>query len=330
MFRYIVKRLLVGLLTLWAVSTVTFFIFFALPASPGQAMCSKNCDPQTVAAIEKTLGMDKPIMQQYLDYHRGLFVGRTFERPAAAPQECPAPCLGYSFRTSEPVTDIIGRALPVTLSMMAGAAVIWLTFGVSLGMFSALRRGTVFDKAAIAFTLVGFSMPVYVTAILLLVIFVFGLQVLPLPSYTSILDDPVAWATGLIVPWVVLALFFGAVYARLARSQMLEILSEDYIRTARAIGLPKRKVYTRHALRAAITPIVTVAGLDIGAALGGAVITETVLSLQGMGWYAVQAVVNLNLPVIMATVLIAATGIVAANVIVDVLYAFIDPRVKLT
>jgi peptide/nickel transport system permease protein len=330
MFRFIVKRVLLSLLTLWAISSVTFLVFFAVPASPADTMCSKNCDPRTLAAITKSLGIDKPLTQQYIDYHAGLFKGRTFERPGFAPQVCPAPCLAYSFRTNEPVTKILARAMPVTFSIVVGAAVIWLAAGVTLGMISALRRGTVFDKSSIAFSLIGASMPVYVFAILLLVLFVFGLHLLPFPQYVSIFDNPGKWFLGLILPWLALAFIFAAQYARLARSQMLETLSEDYIRTARAIGLPKRTVYLRHAFRAAVTPIVTVAGLDIGVALGGAVITETIFGLQGMGWYAVQAIPNLNLPVIMATVLVAAFFIVCANVIVDCLYAVIDPRVRLS
>lgn len=330
MLRFFVKRSLLALLTLWAISSVTFMIFFALPASPGQAMCSKNCDAKTVAAIEKSLGMDRPLAEQYLEYHKGLFVGRTFTQPGVEPQVCPAPCLAYSFRTNEPVTSILARALPVTVSIVAGAFVIWIVVGVSLGMISALRRGTAFDKVAIGFSLVGASMPVYVFAILLLVTFVFGLGVLPIPHYVSPFENVGLWVQGMILPWFALAFIFAAQYARLARSQMLETLSEDFVRTARAIGLPKRTVYLKHALRAAITPIVTVAGLDLGVAMGGAVITETTFGIQGMGWQAVAAIPSLNLPVIMATVLVAAIFIVVSNVIVDCLYAVIDPRVKLT
>ncbi len=329
MLRFILKRSLIAILTLWAISSVTFFVFFALPANPAETMCGKNCDVRTIAAIQKNLGMDKPLPKQYLDYHAGLFVGRDFERQGREAQHCPAPCLAYSFRTNEPVTSIIGRAWPVTASIVVGGAVIWLTVGISLGMFSALRRGTVFDKTAIAFSLVGASMPIYVFAILLLATFVFGLHLLPYPHFVGLLEDPVGWVKALILPWFALAFIFAAQYARLSRSQMLETLSEDYIRTARAIGLSKRTVHLKHAFRAAITPIVTIAGIDIGGALGGAVITETIFGLQGMGWYAVRAIPNLNFPVIMATVLVAAFFLVAANVIVDCLYAVIDPRVKL-
>lgn len=330
MLRFIVKRLLIAVITLWAISSVTFLVFFAVPASPAETMCSKNCDQNTVNAINKSLGMDKPLITQYVDYHVGLFKGRTFERAGFPDEVCPAPCLAYSFRTHEPVTDILKRALPVTVSIVVGAATMWLIVGISLGMFSALRRGTVFDKASIAFSLVGASMPVYFFGLVLLAIFVFGLKWLDTPHYISPWDSFGGWVGGMILPWCALAFIFAAQYARLSRSQMLETLSEDYIRTARAVGLPKRTVYLKHAFRAAITPIVTIAGIDIGGALGGAVITETTFGMQGMGQYAVQAIPNLNLPVILATVLVAAFFIVTANVIVDCLYAVIDPRVKLS
>jgi peptide/nickel transport system permease protein len=292
-------------------------------------MCSKNCDAKTLASIQKSLGMDKPLTQQYVDYHLGLLRGRDFERVGQETLHCPPPCLAFSFRTNEPVISILGRALPVTASIVAGAAFIWLTVGVSMGMFSALRRGTVFDKVAIAISLVGASMPVYVFAIVLLVTFVFGLQVLPYPQYVPLTEDPIGWAQAMILPWLALAFIFTAQYARLSRSQMLETLSEDFIRTARAIGLPKRTVYLRHAFRAAVTPIVTIAGIDVATGLGGAVITESIFGFQGLGWNAVQAIPNLNFPVIMAIVLVAAFFIVAANTIVDCLYAVIDPRVRL-
>ncbi len=326
MLRFLIKRSLVAVVTLIGISAVTFLIFFAVPSSPALVMCSKNCTPTNMAAVERSLGLDKPLLTQYVDFHKGIFVGRTMPNYG----ECPAPCLGYSFRTREPVLNIISRALPVTVSIVLGAAVIWLTIGISLGMFSALRQGTTFDKVSIGVSLVGASMPVYFFAMILLLIFVFGFKLFSVPHYTSPFQDPGAFVVGMLLPWLALGFVQSAAYARLSRSQMLETLSEDFVRTARAIGLPKRTVYLRHALRAAITPIVTYAGLDLGALLGGVVITETVFGLRGLGGVSVLAVSDLNLPVVMATVLLAATFIVVSNVIVDTLYAFIDPRVKLS
>ena len=199
-----------------------------------------------------------------------------------------------------------------------------------LGTAAALRRGGALDKFSVGFSLGGASMQIFVLGPILVAVFVYGLGWLPRPTYTSPLVNPLAWATGLILPWVTLGAINSALYTRLSRAQMLETLSEDYVRTARAKGLTRREVNYRHALRAAITPIVTIAGLDIGINLGGVVITETTFNLQGVGRYAVQAINDLNLPIVMATVLLAATFIVVANVVVDMLYATIDPRVKLS
>jgi peptide/nickel transport system permease protein len=205
-----------------------------------------------------------------------------------------------------------------------------MLFGVSLGVYSALHRGTLGDKVAISIALIGASMPVYFFALILLGVFVFGLGLLDYPSFTPISENPVAWARSLILPWLALTFVQAAGYARYSRSQMLETLSEDYIRTARAVGLPRRTVHLRHALRAAITPVITLAGLDLGVFLGGVAITETIFGMPGMGWQSVRAAQDLNLPVVMATVLVAALFVVVSNMIVDVLYAFIDPRVKLS
>jgi peptide/nickel transport system permease protein len=328
MLRFIVKRTLVALLTLWAISIVTFLVFFAVPSNPAAAMCSKDCTPERIASVNHALGMDKPLLTQYIQFHKGIFVGRDLGNPPNV-EHCPAPCLGFSFRTREPVLNMLKRAFPVTISIVVGGAVLWLSIGISMGLISALRRGTLFDRFSIGFALVGASMPIYFFALILMAIFVFTLKILPYPQYVAITDNPFKWMQALILPWVALGLINSATYARLGRSQMLETLSEDYIRTARAIGLPKRTVHLRHAFRAASAPLVTQAGIDIGSALGGVVITETVFGMPGLGYQAVQAVPQLNLPVIMATVLIAAFFVVAANALVDVLYAVIDPRVKL-
>jgi len=329
MLRFIIKRSLIAFVTLFAISVITFLVFFAVPSDPAQAMCSKDCTPQRIQAINHALGMDKPLVTQYIEFHKGIFVGRQFGDPPNI-DNCPAPCLGFSFRTREPVFNIIKRALPVTLSLVVGGAIVWLTIGISMGMISALRRGSPFDKFAIGLSLVGASMPIYFFAMILMLLFVFGLKLLPFPSYTALTENPLKWFQALLLPWIALGLINSAQYARLSRSQMLETLSEDFIRTARAIGLPKRTVHLRHAFRASSAPIVTQAGIDIGVALGGVVITETVFGMPGLGKAAVDAVPSLNLPIVMATVLIAAFFVVVANTVVDVLYAVIDPRVKLS
>lgn len=330
MLRFIIRRLLVAVITVVAISLITFGLFFAVPSSPAKVMCGKNCTSADIAAVETRLGIRDPLHEQYLNYFKGVFVGRTYAEGTAFETRCDAPCLGYSFRNNQPVTEIVKQRLPITMSIVLGAAVIWLAIGLTLGMISALRRGTAFDKLAIGVSLVGASMQVYFFGLILLYILVYTTGLLPFPSYTPLTENPAKWALGLLLPWLTLGFLNSALYARLSRAQMLETLSEDYVRTARAKGLPLRTVYTRHALRAAITPIVTIAGLDIGTALGGTFITETIFGLQGLGKATVEAVQFLNLPVVLATVLLAAMFIVIANIIVDVLYAFIDPRVRLS
>ncbi|MGH3663242.1 MAG: ABC transporter permease [Micromonosporaceae bacterium] len=330
MLRYLIKRTLLGLTTLFAVSVATFLLFFAVPTNPAEVMCgeSKSCSAERIDEIEQRLGLDQPLVVQYGQFMSGVFVGRTYGEGDSA-RECPAPCLGYSFRSDEPVTDIVARTVPVTLSVVGGAAVVWLGIGLSLGMTSALRRGSWYDKTAIAISLTGAAMQVYFFGLILLIVFVYEFGVLPVPRYIPVTEDPLGWAGGLLLPWFALGFLSSAIYARLARAQMLETLSEDFIRTAQAKGLPKRTVYGRHALRAAATPLVTIAGLDIGNALGGTVITETVFGLNGLGRSAVRGVEYLDLPVVMVTVLLAAVFIVLANIVVDMLYAVIDPRVRL-
>jgi peptide/nickel transport system permease protein len=327
MARFLIKRLFSATLTLFAVSVLTFLMFFALPRDPVTGMCPKNCNPERLERVRDELGLNDPLISQYAGYMKGIVTGR--DLGSAQGGRCDAPCLGWSYVTNEAVSDTIGRVLPVTLSIVIPAAVLWLLLGVGLGMLSALRRGTWLDRMAIGFSLTGASLQLYFVGAVLLLVLVYNLRVLPVPSYTSIFDDPVKWASGLVLAWVALAFLFSAIYARLSRAQMLETLSEDFVRTARAKGLAKPRVYGRHALRAAITPVVTIAGLDVGGALGGTVITETTFGIQGLGRTAVDAVRSGDLPTIMATVLIAAVFVVMANVLVDLLYAAIDPRVRL-
>ncbi|MFI9639481.1 ABC transporter permease [Micromonospora sp. NPDC051925] len=327
MARFLVKRLFSATLTLFAVSVLSFLMFFALPRDPVTGMCPKNCNPERLERVRQELGLRDPLISQYAGYMKGIVTGR--DLGSAQGGRCDAPCLGWSYVSNEAVSDTIARVLPVTLSIVVPAAVLWLLLGVGLGMVSALRRGTWLDRAAIGFSLAGASLQLYFVGAVLLLVFVYTLRWLPVPSYTPLLDDPVRWASGLVLAWLALAFLFSAIYARLSRAQMLETLSEDFVRTARAKGLSKPTVYGRHALRAAITPVVTIAGLDVGGALGGTVITETTFGLNGMGRTAVDAVRSGDLPTIMATVLIAAVFVVLANVLVDLLYAAIDPRVRL-
>jgi peptide/nickel transport system permease protein len=329
MLRFFAKRALLAVLTVFAISVTVFVLFFLGPADPAASMCgSKACTAAQHEKIVRSLELDQSPVTQYASYMRGVFVGRDIGS-GAEKIECPAPCLGVNFRTYELVSDIIGRTLPVTFSVVLGAAFFYIIFGTGLGMISAIWRGSIFDRIAASTTLTFASTQIFFLGSLILLIFVYQLGFLPRPQYISPFTDPLAWFGGMLAPWIALGLINSAQYSRFSRAQMIETLGEDFVRTARAKGLTMRTVYLRHALRAAVTPIVTIAGIDIGGQLGGVVITETTFSLHGLGWAALSGVVSQNLPVVMAVVLLGAVFIVLANVIVDMLYAVIDPRVKL-
>jgi peptide/nickel transport system permease protein len=218
--------------------------------------------------------------------------------------------------------------LPVTASLAIGAAVIWLVFGTAIGVLSALRRGTVFDRAAMGVALAGVSLPVFFTGLIALELFSYKWEIFPNVQYVALTQNPLLWARNLVLPWITLAFLYAALYARLTRAGMLETMNEDYIRTARAKGLAERKVIVKHGLRAALTPIVTIFGMDLGLLLGGAVLTEFTFSLHGLGLFTVLAIQNNDLPEILGVVMLAAFFVVIANLIVDILYAVVDPRVR--
>ncbi|MGE5762764.1 MAG: ABC transporter permease [Mycobacterium leprae] len=327
MLGYIVRRLLGVVLLLFVVSAIAFGLFFLIPANPAQQACGKACNPERIAIIEHKLGLDKPLLTQYGQFLKGIVAGRDYGEGTQV-THCPAPCFGFSFTTDQPVWELIKDRFPVTLSIAVGAAVLWLVVGVSIGIVSALRRGTWFDKAAMTFALTGVSTPVYLTGIVALFFLSATWHVLPYPTYVAFTDDPLAWAQNLIMPWFTLAFVFAAMYARLTRASMLETMGEDYIRTARAKGLPERQVVGKHGLRAALTPIVTIFGLDLGQVLGGAILTETVFGLPGLGQLALRAVFNTDLPIVMGVVLVAAFFVVIMNLAVDLVYAVLDPKVR--
>ncbi|MHB1613607.1 MAG: ABC transporter permease [Actinomycetes bacterium] len=334
MIRYIIRRLVGALVVIWVVSIVTFGIFQVVPvltgANPAYLYVGKVTSQAQVKAVERKLGLDKPIVVQYAQYVKGIAAGREYT-DGVSTVTCPAPCLGYSFRYTSPVTSLIASRFPVTLSLAAGAAVLWLVSGVLIGIVSALKRGSTVDRVSMIVALAGVSLPIYFTGLVLLAVFSYGpawLRWLPNVTYTSFSTDPLLWARNLVLPWVALAFLYAALYARLTRASMLETLGEDYIRTARAKGLTERRVIGKHALRAAVTPIVTIFGLDLGGLLGGAVLTETTFNLPGLGKLAYDAITQSDLPVILGVTLLATLFIVVANVVVDVLYAVIDPRVR--
>ena len=334
MIGFIVRRLIVTVFLLLVVSLITFAIFFLIPRLAGQSSfqlasqyVGRNPSPAAVHAMERKLGFDQPLIVQYGRFVRGIVVGAHYD---AGPDRtyCPPPCFGYSFRNQQPVWPMLMSNLPVTASLAVGAAVLWLVAGTSIGVLSALRRGTLFDRAAMGIALAGVSLPIFFTGLIALQLFSYRWPIFPNLQYVPITQNPLQWAHNLVLPWVTLAFLYAALYARLTRAGMLETMGEDYIRTARAKGVPERQVILKHGLRAALTPIVTIFGIDVGLLLGGAVLTEFTFSLHGLGLFTILAIQNNDLPEILGVVLLTAFFVVIANLIVDVLYAVLDPRVR--
>jgi len=325
---YIARRLVSMVLMLLLLTLVVFLLFSVLPTDPARLTCGKACTPAIIEANRHRLGLDLPVWQQYWEFLKGMFLGRTYGSGTQT-FECSAPCLGYSFKRGEEVTVLIKDRFPATMWLAIGAFVLWITIGISVGIYAALRRGKWQDKSVMSISLVGYSLPSFFIGLILLFFVVLRWQLLPYPSYVPPTENPVQFFQTMILPWIVLAILYAAFYMRLTRNQMLDTLGEDYIRTARAKGLPERVVIRKHALRAGLTPIVTAAGLDLAGLLGGAIITEAIFSLPGLGALAISSVVDADLPLIVGITLVTATFIIVANLIVDLLYAVIDPRVRL-
>jgi peptide/nickel transport system permease protein len=317
---YVIRRSLGMVLLLIFVSAVTFVVFTVLPASdPAVLRAGRQPTPALIEQIRVNLGLDQPLIVQFWEYMKGVFLHLDF---------------GRSFVSNRDVLDMILDDLPATVSLTAGGLVVWLFFGLSVGILAAVRHRSIFDRVAITLSLVAVSAPVYWLGLVALYLFapdggLFGLEFLGgQGSYVPFSDDPVSWFKSLVLPWLVIATSFAAVYARLLRGSLLDVLDEDYIRTARAKGVPERRVILRHGVRSAITPVVTVLGLDVGILLGGAILTESVFNIPGVGRLAYEAIIRGDLPVIQGTVLFGAFFIVVMNLVVDVLYAYLDPRVR--
>jgi peptide/nickel transport system permease protein len=330
MFGYVVRRLISAFLVVTAISMMTFALFALGPTNTADYLCQQNghCTPEKRANIEKGLGLDKPIVEQYGIWAKGLVHSRTIEF-GSAKYECSAPCLGISYTTQTQVTDELKKKYPVTLSLAIGAVVVYLLVGVTTGVLSARRAGSLSDKALVGSTLVLSAIPYYLVAFLAWLYFVNDWAVWEDASYTSPFDNPAKWVSGLALPWLVLGIYGSTQYARFSRASMVEALSEDFVRTAVAKGVRRRTVTVKHALRAALVPVVTILGLDFGTVLGGAIFTEYIWQLDGVGRWSLQSINQFDYPVVAATVLTAAVGIVLANLAVDVLYSVLDPRVRL-
>ncbi len=317
MTAYVIRRVLWGIVLLIIVCALTFVLFRVLPTgNPAVLRAGRDPQPKLIKEIEGVLGLNKPLYTQFWDYLKGIFLHFNF---------------GFSFYSQESVVELIKERLPATISLTLGAAVLWIVAGIGIGIISAIKRHTFLDRFAMGSALVAVSAPEFWLGLLALYFFASDIgkfKLLPgAGSYTGLTADPGKWFTSMIMPWVVLAAGSAAVFARLMRGNLLEVMDEDYIRTARAKGLPERKVL-RQGVRSSINPIVTLLGLEIGILLGGAVLVETVFNLPGVGRLAYQSIINADFAVIQGTVLLAAMFIIVANIVVDILYAYLDPRVR--
>ena len=335
MVAYIFRRLVAAAALLVLVSIITFSIFYLVPRWAGATpetlatrYVGRTATADTVQLTAQRLGFYDPFYVQYGNWAKTLVTGGQFDM-GAEKVDCPAPCLGYSFITRQAVwPELLDRA-PVTFSLAIGAALIWVVSGVGIGVLSALRRGSFFDRAAMTVALAGVSMPIFWTGLMGLTFFSYKWHIFVAGgTYTPFLTNPLEWAHALLLPWITLALLFSAQYARLTRAGMLETMSEDYVRTARSKGLAERKVVLKHGLRGALTPILTIFGLDFGLLIGGAVLTERVFSLNGLGKYAIDGIINNDLPKVLGVTLVAGLFVILANLVVDLLYAVVDPRVR--
>ena len=314
MGRFAVRRLLGMLLVLFAISIIVFLIFNVIPSSdPASRIAGKNATPQLVASIERTWGFDDPLPVQYWTMMKLIFTGEL---------------ISYSSQLN--VDEQIWKGIPATFSLCIGAAVIWMFFGILFGYLSAVKAGRLTDRALTILTLVGISVPVFWLASVLLYYLTFKVQLFPSGGYVPLTENPLDWAYHLILPWTTLAVLFIGFYSRVLRSNMLDAMNEDYVRTARAKGLSEHQVRIRHVLRNSLIPIVTLFGLDFGAVVGGgAILIESIFNLNGVGQYAADAISNLDLPPIMAVTLFGAFFVVLFSTLVDIAYAYLDPRIRL-
>lgn len=317
MIRFLISRIVFGAFVLFTLSTFIFFLFFIAPGDPARMVAGDKATETQLVQIRKNLGLDLPIHVQY---------GRFIANAASGD-------LGFSYRNQQPVTGLILRRLPATVSLVLGGVVMWLLVGISVGLMSARNPGGFRDRTGQAFILVGLSVPTFVLGMGSLYLLYFlprqaGLTLFPAGGYKPFLTDPLNWAWHLVLPWTTLALTMAAIYARLTRGLMLEVLSEDYIRTARAKGLSETRVIFKHAMRSTLTPLVTQLGADIALLLGGAIVIEQVYGLQGVGALAMQAVNNQDRPIIIGVVMLGGFFIVVSSILIDIIYVILDPRVR--
>jgi peptide/nickel transport system permease protein len=314
MLRFIVRRIVGMVLVLFVVSILVFLIFNVIPNSPpAQRLAGKNATPTLVKSIEEEWGFDEPLPQQYVTMMKKVFTGELIQ---------------YSPRI--PVDERIKEGIPATLSLSIGAGIIWLVLGLLLGYLSAIRAGGWLDRFLTGVAVAGISIPVFLIAPVLIYFLTYKLEIFPNGGYVGLTEDPWGWLQHMILPWFTLAVLSIGFYSRVLRSNMLDVMNEDYVRTARAKGLSERKVMTRHVLRNSLIPIITLFGLDFGATIAGtAIITEVLFNIEGIGSYAAESIGKLELPPIMGITLYGAFFVVFINALVDIAYAYLDPRVRL-
>lgn len=321
MLRFVIRRIALGAFVMWMVTVLVFGVFYLSGGSQDVArtLAGKNANAQTVALITHRLRLDQPRWYQYWYFVDQLVWHHN---------------LGFSYQNNVPVSQILGRAFPITLSLALGSAVIWIVIGVMTGVISAVRRGSLIDRFFTTMALIFYSMPTFVLGLLILDLFFYqfnqhGIRWFPGQYPIHFPSSPVQFLQVFTLPWLTLALVSSAVYTRLTRGSLLEVLGEDYIRTARAKGLTERRVIYRHGLRSALTPVASQFGIDVGTLLGGAIITEEVFGMPGLGYTAVHSIDRQDLPVIIGIVIVATAAVVVANILVDIFYAVLDPRVRL-
>jgi peptide/nickel transport system permease protein len=333
-FRYLIRRLLWACVLFFVVTLVTYVIFFIVPANPAKLVAGQRATPDKIKEAEHFLGTDRPVYVQY-----GKFLWRltepTIHHWYGVPVPGPKFDLGHSFTTRRSVNEIVADAAPVSASLVFGGVIFWLSISIPIGILSALRPRSIMDRITMTFVLIGVSAhPVWIGLIFAYFIG-YKLGWTPITGYCDFVNPasdcggPVQWAYHLILPWTTYAILFAALYVRMIRATVMEALGEDYVRTARAKGAPEWLVMRSHVLRNAMLPVVTMLGMDIGLALGGAIFTETVYSLPGLGQTAIQAFQNFDLPIVQGIVVFGTVCIIVFNLIVDLLYAVIDPRIRL-
>lgn len=328
MLIYIARRIAMAVSVLFVALVATFLLFFAGPADPAQSMCGElRCSQQKLEDIRHSMRLDRPVTEQFTEYFKGLLVGREIIQSGST-KDCSAPCLGYSFRSQREVKGAILERFPTTVTLALMSMVIFLTVGISTGVLAARRRGSSLDRFVVGFSQVFGAIPFYIVALL----FALYLTVLypVLPRAVNISAGVGSWLVGLIAPAIVLGLVTSTGYVRYTRSSMVDTLAQDYVRTARSKGISETTVVYKHALRAAISPVVTILGLDLAGLLSGTLITEQIFSVDGVGRLTIQSLFQDDLPIIMGAVMISCLIVVTMNLVVDIAYSFVDPRVRLT